>query len=547
MVSWMCVVWMGVAVAADPGPGSVDPDNWPQYHRTSNGWRYSPLTQINADNVHRLKVAWVHQPGDITNGLNATPLVIDGVLYYSGPFNNVFALNAASGEALWQYQPDIDDIAYEIQLTGVSRGVTVGHDMVYVGTVDGRFIALDQATGTEKWATQMTNMRECNGCNFTASPQLAGDILFGGSTGGDFATAGKIYGVNAHTGALVWIFEIIKNDPESWPEGVAQYGGGGAWMPGTYDAASDTIFIGTGNASADFYGDNRKGDNKYTASFLALDPKTGRLKWHHQETPHDVWDFDSAYEALIVTRDGTDHVVHLSKNGFVFVYMKETGRLLKVWQLAENSNFADGVDLETGKLINRVQIPAGREGTQCPSWLGARSVNHGAYNPITGLWYTNAMEACNRTIPAETDFKTLAFGQPAMGAAKLETIAPPGQKARARLDAVDPLSGERRWSVEYDLPGLGNVLTTKGDLVFNSELDGTFTAYHADTGKRLWYFRMGTGSRGGTVSYAVEGKQYIVATSGFSGFVPMQLSQAFPKINEIPNGGLLIAFTLDEE
>jgi len=535
-----------LANADDPAPGSIDPNNWPQYHRTSNAWRYSPLAQITTANVHRLKVAWVHQPGDITNGLQATPIVKDGILYYPGPFSNVFALNAATGETLWRYRPVIDDAAYEIQLSGVSRGVSIGHGLVYIGTSDGRFIALDQATGLEKWSKQITDFRGCNGCNFTSPPQLAGEVLFSGSTGGDFATAGKIYAVNALTGEALWTFDIIKDDRESWPEGVAQYGGGGAWMPGTYDEASDTIFIGTGNASADFYGDNRSGDNKYTATFLALEPRTGALKWHHQEIPHDIWDFDSPYEALIVTRDGKDHVVHLSKSGFVFIYAKQTGRLRKVWQFAENLNFAEGVDLETGKLINRVHIPAGQEGTQCPSWLGARSWNHGAYNPTTELWYTNAVEMCNRVIPAEVEFEKIPFGQAALGASKIQSVAPQGKKVSARLDALDPLSGERRWSIEYEMPGLGNVLTTGGNLVFNSDAVGAFIAYNAESGERLWHFPMGAGSRGGTISYAVAGKQYIVATAGFSGFVPSIFAEAFPKMRDIPNGGLVIAFTLDE-
>jgi alcohol dehydrogenase (cytochrome c) len=535
------------AWADDPVPGSVDPENWPQYHRTSNAWRYSPLDQINTENVKRLKVAWIHQPGDITNGMNATPIVVDGVAYYSGPFNNVFALDAASGKQHWRYQPDLDDIAYEVLQTGVNRGVTVGFGNVYVGTVDGRFIALDQRTGDEKWSKQITEPAKCQGCNFTSSPQLAGNVLFAGSTGGDFATAAKIYAVDANTGESLWTFDIIKDDEESWPGGSGRYGGGGAWLPGTYDESSDTIFIGTGNAAADFYGEDRRGDNLYTASLLALNPKTGKLKWYHQEIPHDVWDFDSPYEALIIERDGIDYVVHLSKSGFVFVYVKETGRLIKVWRLAENMNFASAVDLETGKLLDRVETKAGEEGLQCPSFLGARSFNHGAYNPNTGLWYTNAFEACLKIIPTYTDPESLGIQQAHLGTSKLEMVAPPGQTARARLDALDPITGERKWTVEYRLPGLGSVLTTKGNLVFNSELNGMFTAYNAETSELLWTFNMGAGSRGGTVSYAVDGKQYILTTSGFSGFVPNSLAQVFPAMREIPNGGALIAFTLEDD
>ena len=541
----MCCLAKASMLAAEADPGSIDPGNWPQYHRTSNAWRYSPLDQINTDNVYRLRVAWIHQPGDITNGLQTTPVVVDGVVYYAGPFNNVFALDAATGKTLWEYRPDINDVAYELLQTGINRGVTVGHNMVYLGTVDGRFIALDQQTGMENWSSQLTNPRECD-CAFTSSPQLAGNVLIGGSTGGDSATSAKIYAVNAMTGEALWTFDIIKDDETSWPGGSGKYGGGGAWLPGTYDAGSDTFYIGTGNAAADFYGENRKGDNKYTATLLALEPQTGRLKWHHQEVPHDVWDFDAAYEALIVKHKGVEYIIHLNKSGFTFIYEKNSGRLIRTWKFAGNINFADGIDVKTGKFINRVDTYTGKENIQCPSFLGARSFNHGAYNPLTGLWYTNAVEACLRTVPAYTDPASLGLAQPYLGSSKLEMIAPPGQQARGRLDALDPLTGDLEWRVEYPLPGLGSVLTTAGNLVFNSELDGVFNAYHAETGKVLWHFRISAGSPGGTVSYAVNDKQYILTTSGFGGFVPNQFATVFPAIRNIPDGALLIAFTLDE-
>jgi alcohol dehydrogenase (cytochrome c) len=367
-ITFLCLfsLLLQSSLAADVDAGSIDPDNWPQYHRTSNAWRYSPLDQINAENVHRLRVAWIHQPGDIINGLQTTSIVVDGVVYYAGPFDNVFAIDAASGRTLWEYRPEIDDIAYEVLITGINRGVSVNLDMVYLGTVDGRFIALNQRTDKELWSRQITEPRKCGGCVFTSSPQLAGDVLFGGSTGGDSATAAKIYAVDAKTGNSLWEFDIIKDDEESWPDGSGKYGGGGAWMPGTYDAASDTIYIGTGNAAADFYGGNRKGDNKYTATLLALEPRTGRMKWHHQEIPHDLWDFDSAYEVLIIKDQGHEYIVHLNKSGFTFIYNKEDGELVKVWKFAENINVADGVDIKTGKLINRVETPEGEEGIQCP-------------------------------------------------------------------------------------------------------------------------------------------------------------------------------------
>jgi alcohol dehydrogenase (cytochrome c) len=529
------------AIAADEG--SVQPNDWPQYHRTSNAWRYSPLDQINTKNIDKLKVAWIHQPGDIAHGLQATPIVIDGIAYYIAPNNNVFALNAATGEQIWHYQPDLDPIVEEVFYVSASRGVTVGHGNVYVGSLDGRFIALDQQTGEEKWSTQITDLEACYGCLFSSPPQLAGDVLFGGTTGGDQPTRGKIFAVNAITGKRMWTFEVLKDDPKSWPGDSGKVGGSGAWMPGTYDEETDTIFIGTANAAPDFYGADRQGDNKHSASLLAIHPKTGKLKWAYQEIPHDVWDYDAAYEALELEYKGKDVLVHLNKSGFVFVLDKKKGSVENVWPLAENINFVDGIDPKTGKLGKRLPMPTGKETTICPYLLGARSWNHGAYNPQTGLWYTNAMEVCNIIVPAPQEPETVGFSGLFLGVSKLVAVPPPGG-ASARLDARDPITGKVKWSVDYPLPGLGSVLTTGGNLVFNGDPKGNIFAYDARNGKQLWSFNAGSGLRGGIVSYAVDGKQYIVASTGFGSHAPGFMASAFPEIGGLPGGAALVAFTL---
>lgn len=542
-----CIALAGVPAATFAADeGSVNPNNWPEYHRTSNAWRYSPLDQINVDNISKLKVAWIHQPGDIEHGLQATPIVIDGVAYYIAPNNNVFALNAATGEQLWHYQPDLDPIVEEVFYVAASRGVTVGHGNVYVGSLDGRFIALDQKTGEEKWSTQITNLEECYGCLFSSPPQLAGDVLYGGTTGGDQPTQGKIFAVNAITGEKMWTFEVLlKDDPKSWPGDSGQVGGSGAWLPGTYDEETDTIFIGTANAAPDFYGADRRGDNKHSASLLALEPKTGKLKWAYQEIPHDVWDYDATYEALELDYKGKEVLVHLNKSGFVFVLDKNKGSVENVWPLAQNINFVDGID-KNGKLGERLPMPTGEETTICPYLLGARSWNHGAYNPGTGLWYTNAMEVCNIVVPAAQEHENMGIAGLYLGVSKLVAVPPPGGKASARLDARDPITGKVKWSVNYPLPGLGSVLTTGGNLVFNGDPKGKLFAYNAENGKEVWSFNAGSGLRGGIVSYAVDGKQYIVAATGFGSHAPGFMASAFPGVGGLPGGAALVAFTLSE-
>lgn len=543
----LALVCTGAIAAGDAKPGFDNPDNWPQYHRTSNAWRFSPLTQINKDTVKRLKVAWIHQPGNITHGLQATPIVVDGVLYYISAFNNVWAVDAATGKTLWHYEPKLDPISRQVFYAAASRGVTVGRGKVFVGTLDGRFVALDQKTGKEVWSTQLTDLKTQHGALFSAPPQLAGDVLFGGTTGGDQPIAGKIYAVNADTGKPAWTFEVIKDDQDSWPGDSGKRGGGSAWMPGTYDAQSDTIYIGTSNAAPDFYGVGREGDNKYTATLLAIDPKTGKLKWHRQEIPHDVWDFDSAYEALVVKKDGKDVIVHLNKSGFVFVMDKADGKLENVWQFAENMNWAKGIDPKTGALIEPRRPEPGKRELLCPNLLGARSWNHGAYNPGTGLWYSHGMEVCNEVVSGPDDPESLkAISALSLGIDEIKLVPPPNSKdPYGRLDARDPLTGELKWSVRYDLPPLSSVLTTAGGLVFTGDMEGHLFAYDADNGKQLWQFNAGSGARGGPVSYAVDGKQYIVIPTGLGSHAPGFLAGAFPQIKDLPGGAALIGFTLD--
>ena len=247
-----------VVFAADPG--TEDPNNWPLYNRTANAWRYSPLDQINKDNVSKLSVAWIAHGGDITMGIQQTPIVIDGVIYSTTSGNRVAALDGKTGQQIWGYEPRLDPLTKKVLFAPYSRGVAVGHGMVFIGTVDGRGIALDQKTGKEKWQVQLTDFTNCHGCNFTSPPVVAGDILTFGSTAGELATQGKIYGVEAATGKKVWEFNTIKEDPKSWPGQSGRYGGGGAWMPGTYDAKTDTVFYGTGNPGKDFDASDRKGD-----------------------------------------------------------------------------------------------------------------------------------------------------------------------------------------------------------------------------------------------------------------------------------------------
>lgn len=522
-----------------------DADNWGQYLKDYRGWRFSSLDQINKGNVRKLKVAWIHQAGDITQGLQATPLAIDGVVYYSGSDNRVFAVDAATGKEIWHYYAELDPIQQKSIFGFYNRGVTVGRGKVYVASSDGRMIALDQKTGKEQWKVQLTDPKNCHGCNFTSPPTLAGDVLIAGPTGGDLAQHGHIYGLNPDTGARVWTFDILKADAASWPGDSATHGGSGAWLPGQYDPTTGLFYIGTSNPAPDFNPSERNGDNLYSSTILALNPKDGSIAWYHQEVPNDAWDFDSIYEFVLIDKNGKSEMMHLNKGGFVTVLDRKTGKVQNVWQLAENVNWVKTIDPKTGKLIGRNAPELGKNKNFCPSALGARSWNAGAYSPQTGLWYTNAVELCNRITMGHQDVKDLAFSQPYFGMSAFDFSTPPSGKATSRLAAYDPMTGKRAWSVSYDLPGLGAVLATGGGLVFNGDSHGWVHAYDDKTGKELWNFNTGSGIRGGIISYAVNGKQYILVPSGFGSLYPGFASSVWPEFKDVRGASALIAFTVE--
>lgn len=531
-------------LAQAPAPGTEDPNNWPMYHRTANSWRYSPLDQINKSNVGKLKVAWIQQAGDITHGRQETPLVIDGVVYSTASYNRVFALDAKTGQELWRYETKLDPIAKKVLFGPYSRGVTVGRGKVFVSTLDGRGIALDQKTGKEVWQVKLTDPASCHGCNYTSPPVLAGDVLTFGSTAGELATAGIIFGVEADTGKKIWEFDTIKRDPESWPGESGKFGGGGAWNPGSYDPETNTVYYGVGNPGKDFYGADRKGNNLYTDSVIALDPKTGKLKWHRQEIPHDVWDYDSAYESLLFKQDGKDLLVHPNKSGFVFVMDQRNGDLQNVWRINQTTNFVKNIDPKTGELVGRLDLPEGQGTKVCPSAFGGRSWNAGSYSPKTGLWYTTAQEFCGTITPVAQKSDPKDYGSGHIGAEDFGKFSTVEGVAPGRIDARDPITGERKWSFELEVPSFASVLSTGGGLVFNGDPLGIFRALDADTGKVLWSFNTGSGMRSGVISYAVDGKQYILVPSGWGSFAGVLLPAIFPQLEKVNGASALIAFTL---
>lgn len=520
-----------------------NPGDWPMYNRTHDGTRFSPLKEITVDNVKDLQVAWIAQIGNITGGLLETPLVVDGVVYSIGAMNHVQAFDGATGKEIWHYSPHLDDVVNEIFFTAVSRGVAYGDGRIYLGSLDGRGIALDAKTGKELWTTPLVQTRKCGGCNFTSAPVYADNVVVFGQTGGDIAQQGKIFGLDPATGKVVWTFDTLKDDPDSWGGDSRKFGGGGAWQTGEYDPVTKTVFYGTGNPAPDYDpGGVRPGDNKWTSSVVALDAATGKLKWGYQEVPHDSWDYDSATgQPLIVERNGERSLVHYNKGGFDFVFDPATGALKNVWRMNKIIDWVESIDPKTGEMKGVKTPKRGVTNHTCPWLVGSWEAP--SYSPNTGLLYQNVVEACNsfdiqKMQPETVPLSALYYG----GTPAAEN--PPGTKAYGHLDARDPITGEVKWELKFDQPMYSSLMTTAGGLLFDGDLKGNALAYDASTGKQLWSFNTGSGFRGGPVTYTADGHQYVLFPSGIGGFGLGFVSQLWPEVADYPVGATLVAFRL---
>jgi alcohol dehydrogenase (cytochrome c) len=533
----------GLAAAAD----WATRNDWPHYGGTQGAWRYSALDQVNRKNVKRLKLAWAFQTGDVEGGLQSTPIVVNGVMYVSTSWNDVFAIDAASGREIWHYaysRPASLSIIYGPW----NRGVAVSDDLVFIGTLDNYVVGIDRKTGREMWKTNVEDTAQC-GCNITGAPLLVKGKVVVGVTGGDSAHRGYITAFDQKTGREAWRFWTIpaKGEPgnESWAGDTWKFGGGSSWMTGSYDAELNLIYWGVGNPAADFYGGDRTGTNLYTDSVVALDADTGKLKWYYQEVPHDVWDFDAAYENLLVDlpvkRQPRKLLINVNKGGYTFVIDRETGKFVSGWPVVKNLNWIHGTD-EQGNLVGRNEPVPGKASLICPSIGGGRQWNQSAFSPRTGLFYTTGIEWCEEVVAGAEQPKE---GQSYFGG-NFTLKKPPEGDPYGHLGAYDPVSGKQAWQYKSKYPLLASVLATAGDLIFCGDPEGYFFALDAHTGEKLWSVETGSGHRGSAVTYAVNGRQFVATPSGWGSAVGGLLQQLWPEAEHFRRGSAIFAFTLDE-
>ena len=312
-------------------------------------------------------------------------------------------------------------------------------------------------------------------------------------------------------------------------------------MTGSFDASLGLVYWAVGNPAADFYGGNRKGDNLYTDSIVALDVETGKLKWHFQQVPHDVWDWDAAYEIVLVDLP-RKVLINVSKGGYTYVLDRTTGEFITAWPVAKNINWIKGVGPK-GELLGRNEPVVGKPKLICPSIGGGRSWNHGAWSPKAGLFFTTGIEWCEEvTAQAETPSEGKTFFG---GTFKL--VPTPDKKSGGHLGAYEPLTGKAVWKYEYKYPLLASVLATAGNLIFTGDAEGDFFALDARSGKKLWSFNTGSGHRGSSISYSVNGRQYIATPSGWGSAVAGLMQQFWPETEQFPNGSAVFVFALPEQ
>jgi alcohol dehydrogenase (cytochrome c) len=542
---------MSSALAQEAGATGAD---WIHNAGTQFSWRYSALDQINTANVKSLTPAWIFQTGDYAENLQTTPVVENGVMYLITARARVFALDAATGREIWNYrypEPPPNTPGF----VG-NRGLAIGDGKVFFGTKDNYLVALDQKTGHMLWRVNIDDPRQC-GCNITAAPLVAKDKVIVGGTGGDGAHRGYITAFNTKDGRLAWRWYVIpgpgEKGNETWKGDSWRFGGGAPWLTGSYDPALGLVYWGTGNAAADFFDgdrvaagtDKNKDVNLYTASVVALDVDTGKLRWYHQEIPDDQWDFDSAYEVLLMDREIRGRMrpilVHMNKSGLTSVLDRTTGELLEVFSVPEVKTWISGVT-EDGKLIGRNEPKLGKATTICPSAAGAKSWNSMAYSPRTGFFYVPINELCNDITPNN---RKAEEGQNYMnGEFPIKLAA--GRTTYSHVDAWDPVTGKRAWSMPYKYVLLASMLTTAGDLVFTGNPEGEFFALDAKTGNKLWTYQTGAGLRGGAAAYAVNGREYVATTTGWhSSVVGGAVMALFPD-QDWRLGSTLVVFALPE-
>ena len=512
-----------LAITADVGPGIpfdevAYPRNgsWPTYHAIVSGNRFSLLTQINSSNIEHLAPKWMFSIPAAPRALQVTPVVADGVMYVTS-VNEAYALNARSGQEIWHYQRTRTPGLAGDAATGINRGVAVVGDRVFMVTDNAHLIALHRLTGQLLWDVEMADSRQNYGA--TSAPLVVNDLVISGVSGGDEGIRGFVDAYKASTGEHAWRFwtvpEAGEPGSETWSGRAIEHGCAATWLTGTFDPEAKLLYWPTGNPCPDYNGDERKGDNLYSSSILALDPDTGKLKWHYQFTPHDLHDWDATETPLLADTQfrGQQRKLMLqgNRNGFFYVLDRLTGKILLAVPFVKNLTWASGIGPDGRPKLLPGNDPTVEGQRVCPAVAGAANWPSTAFDPVTGLFYMFAEESC--TVYMKNDQRWEA-GKSFYGGGTRRT---PGDRAGQKfLKALDIQTGKIVWEIPDEGGGIlgSGVMATAGGLVFYGSSQGAFVAADAKTGKLLWHFNTGQPWKAGPMTYVVDGNQYVGVAAG---------------------------------
>lgn len=574
-------------------PGAVDrdrllrddePGQWLALGRSWRADRFSPLTSIHAGNVDSLGVVWEYafrsHRGRVEHGQESTPVMVDGVVYISGPWGSVAAVDAATGAERWRYDPVVDGTYGRHACCGiVNRGLAVWDGHVFVATLDGFLVSLDAATGREQWRADTFTDRT-RSYTITGAPIVAGEVVVIGNSGGEFGVRGYISAYNWKTGALAWRFYTVPGDPakgaehpeveqaakswdpaSDWASGL----GGTVWGEMAYDPTLNLLYVGTGNSSPYpiWFRSPNGGDNLFLVSILAINPSTGRLAWHYQQVPSEIWDYTSTSNFILADLSIGKVIMQAPKNGVFYVLDRATGRFISGTPFV-HVNWMTEIDSVTGRpTLNPAADYRNGPALVFPTQAGGRNWQPMAFNPLTGLVYFVALEE-GMVMWGDTAY-TWRAGNINMGASGALGVIPPeipgatpAQMARLRSEAAanpnpapqtylvgwDPIARKARWRRPLGTTEMeGSMLTTAGNLVFTGTSDGRLLALSADSGVTKGEWMVGTAILAPPSSYEVNGKQFVTVLAGYGG----ALSVAFPPTSaptKYENSGRLLAFGL---
>jgi alcohol dehydrogenase (cytochrome c) len=557
MVAMLAAGTFGVRANDSILKAQAEAGQWAVAGHDYGNTRFSSLKQINAENAGKLSLAYSFSLGSLRSN-EASPIVIGNTLYVStswGP-KYVYALDAATGARKWTWEPEIPDDVLQYACCDVNnRGVAYADGKLFVGRLDGKLTALDAKTGKSLWTTKVVDYKQ--GSVITSPPLVVRDKVITGFGGGEYGVRGALLAYDINTGKQVWETFTVPSPEEpggdTWKGDSAKHGGGAAWLVGSYDAKTDTVYWGTSNPApwntavrSTGNGDFGKLTNLYTASTLALDPNTGKIKWHLQTTPADAWDYDGVNEAVLADlKIGNDTVPALLKadrNGFFFVANRETGKVVS----AEKYVFTNWAEKWDTATLRAVENPDKRPGPGhpakdiCPNLIGGKNWQPMSYNPQTGLVYIPTNNVCMDWSVSDVTYKRGVFY---LGA-EFPTKEGPGGFL-GELVAWDPVKNKKVWSIKEDLPFNGGTLTTAGNLVFAGDLHGDFRAIDAKSGSILWKRNLGSGIGAGPITYMVDGKQYVAVVVGRTAAIPAFLGEVGKKMTAAaPEGGSLFVFAV---